>query len=207
MKNTVVLLLSALVIAGSFSGCKKGENDPFLSLRSRKSRLEGNWVIVKEEVSETNINGSTTEIMQSVYDGKMKITTTTTTVGTISTTVIDTVKYTFNFDIKKDGNYKITAANENKIDIVTTEGTWLFLGKSKLNDLKNKEAILLTTTKQVVSSNPVANSVNYENLNGLTIVIDALKNKEMMTIVEENSSNEDGLTSSKKLAKTTYSHP
>ena len=207
MKNTVILLLSALVIAGSFSGCKKGENDPFLSLRSRKSRLEGNWVIVKEEVSETNINGSTTEIMQSVYDGKMKITTTTTTVGTISTTVIDTVKYTFNFDIKKDGNYKITAANENKIDIVTTEGTWLFLGKSKLNDLKNKEAILLTTTKQVVSSNPVANSVNYENLNGLTIVIDALKNKEMMTIVEENSSNEDGLTSSKKLTKTTYSHP
>ena len=207
MKNTVILLLSALVIAGSFSGCKKGENDPFLSLRSRKSRLEGNWVIVKEEVSETNINGSTTEIMQSVYDGEMKVTTTTTTVGTISTTVIDTVKYTFNFDIKKDGNYKITAANENKIDIVTTEGTWLFLGKSKLNDLKNKEAILLTTTKQVVSSNPVANSVNYENLNGLTIVIDALKNKEMMTIVEENSSNEDGLTSSKKLAKTTYSHP
>lgn len=207
MKNTVVLLLSALVIAGSFSGCKKGENDPFLSLRSRKSRLEGNWVIVKEEVSETNINGSTTEIMQSVYDGKMKITTTTTTVGALSTTVIDTVKFTVNFDIKKDGNYKITAANENKIDIVTTEGTWLFLGKSKLNDLKNKEAILLTTTKQVVSSNPVANSVNYENLNGLTIVIDALKNKEMMTIVEENSSNEDGLTSSKKLAKTTYSHP
>ncbi len=207
MKNTVILLLSALVIAGSFSGCKKGENDPFLSLRSRKSRLEGNWVIVKEEVSETNINGSTTEIMQSVYDGKMKVTTTTTTVGALSTTVIDTVKYTVNFDIKKDGNYKIIAANENKIDIVTTEGTWLFLGKSKLNDLKNKEAILLTTTKQVVSSNPVANSVNYENLNGLTIVIDALKNKEMMTIVEENSSNEDGLTSSKKLTKTTYSHP
>jgi hypothetical protein len=207
MKSTVVLLLSALVIASSFSGCKKGENDPFLSLRSRKSRLEGNWVIVKEEVSETNINGSTTEIMQSVYDGKMKVTTTTTTVGALSTTVIDTVKYTVNFDIKKDGNYKIIAANENKIDIVTTEGTWLFLGKSKLNDLKNKEAILLTTTKQVVSSNPVANSVNYENLNGLTIVIDALKNKEMMTIVEENSSNEDGLTSSKKLTKTTYSHP
>jgi len=207
MKNTVVLLLSALVIAGSFSGCKKGENDPLLSLRSRKSRLEGNWVIVKEEVSETNINGSTTEAIQSVYDGEMKVTTTTTTVGTIATTVIDTVKYTFNFDIKKDGNYKITAANENKIDIVTTEGTWLFLGKSKLNDLKNKEAILLTTSKQVVSSNPVANSVNYENLNGLTIVIDELKNKEMMTIVEENSSNEDGLTSSKKLTKTTYSHP
>ena len=207
MKNTVVLLLSALVIASSFIGCKKGENDPLLSLRSRKSRLEGNWVIVKEEVSETNINGSTTEIMQSVYDGEMKVTTTTTTVGTISTTVIDTVKYTFNFDIKKDGNYKMIAANENKIDIVTTEGTWLFLGKSKLNGLKNKEAILLTTSKQVVSSNPVANSVNYENLNGLTIVIDALKNKEMMTIVEENSSNEDGLTSSKKLTKTTYSHP
>ena len=207
MKNTVILLLSALFIAGSFSGCKKGENDPFLSLRSRKSRLEGNWVIVKEEVSETNINGSTTEIMQSVYDGKMKVTTTTTTAGALSTTVIDTVKYTVNFDIKKDGNYKMIAANENKIDIVTTEGTWLFLGKSKLNGLKNKEAILLTTTKQVVSSNPVANSVNYENLNGLTIVIDALKNKEMMTIVEENSSNEDGLTSSKKLTKTTYSHP
>ena len=207
MKNTVILLLSALFIAGSFSGCKIGENDPFLSLRSRKSRLEGNWVIVKEEVSETNINGSTTEIMQSVYDGKMKVTTTTTTAGALSTTVIDTVKYTVNFDIKKDGNYKMIAANENKIDIVTTEGTWLFLGKSKLNGLKNKEAILLTTTKQVVSSNPVANSVNYENLNGLTIVIDALRNKEMITIVEENSSNEDGLTSSKKLAKTTYSHP
>ena len=41
MKN--LLLILALVAA--FTSCKKGENDPFLSLKSRKGRLAGDWIV------------------------------------------------------------------------------------------------------------------------------------------------------------------
>lgn len=44
----IVLIAGTLVLPS----CKKGEDDPFLSLRSRKSRVAGTW-----EVKEVVING------------------------------------------------------------------------------------------------------------------------------------------------------
>ncbi len=204
MKKIITFTLGLVLISGSFSSCKKGDNDPFLSLRSRKARLEGSWKVTKEEVTETNTDGTTTVQIQSIFDGSKKITTTTTKIGAITSVDIDTVKYVVTLVIDKKGNYNMTNVNDNHLDVYTEKGTWIFLGKSNLDKLKNKEAILLTTTQTIISDGNETNTVDYTNLSGKTIVLDALKNKEMITIVEENSANSTGLDSSKKLTKTTY---
>lgn len=43
MKTLIIVVAVILTI----SSCKKGEDDPTLSLRSRTNRLEGNWVVKK----------------------------------------------------------------------------------------------------------------------------------------------------------------
>ncbi len=47
-KNFKLTLVAGLLLATvgvQFSGCKKGAEDPFLSLRSRKARLTGEWTV------------------------------------------------------------------------------------------------------------------------------------------------------------------
>ncbi len=51
MNRISIILFSVLIISSGFlvSSCKKGENDPLLSLRTRNNRLKGNWELVKLE--------------------------------------------------------------------------------------------------------------------------------------------------------------
>jgi hypothetical protein len=204
MKKTTLIFLSAILLTGTFVACKKGDNDPFLSLRSRKDRLSGLWTVKEETVNEViTIPGSTTT-NNIVYDGEMAISSSVTVASGVSTTTIDTSKYSVSLEIKKTGNYEKKIVNANLLDIELYSGTWMFLGKSKIDKLKKKEAILITTSKAVISDGTVSNSYVYADLNGKTIVIDQLKNKEMITIVVEDQANETGLSSSTKTTKTTY---
>jgi hypothetical protein len=83
MKKLTILLLSAVAITSTFNSCKKGEDDKFLSLRSRDARLMREWVLEKYESNSSdvrsNINGgsSTTRTIEL----------TTTSSGTNSTTI------------------------------------------------------------------------------------------------------------------------
>ena len=64
MKNSIKLAALALVIAAtSFSGCKKGENDPFLSLKSRKSRAAGEWKLSAFTTTYTDASGTDTQTL------------------------------------------------------------------------------------------------------------------------------------------------
>jgi len=47
-------IIAAVLIIASFTGCKKGDEDPFISLRSRQNRLVGEWNLVDGKV-ETKI--------------------------------------------------------------------------------------------------------------------------------------------------------
>lgn len=63
MKNINKILASLIAIMFSvmlFDGCKKGEEDPFLSLRSRDSRIEGTWKLVSVEKSVTSTDNTST---------------------------------------------------------------------------------------------------------------------------------------------------
>jgi hypothetical protein len=57
MKNKNLFSLAAaglmLAVGLQFSGCKKGEEDPFLSLRSRKARITGEWTVTAATESYT----------------------------------------------------------------------------------------------------------------------------------------------------------
>ena len=39
MKNTLIAAVILSTVSAGFTGCKKGENDPFISFMSRKGRL------------------------------------------------------------------------------------------------------------------------------------------------------------------------
>lgn len=204
MKKIIALSFTAALIVSSIVSCKKGEHDPFLSLKSRKARLEGSWTVTAQETDQTSVDGGVTVRTMATYDGTMEIKTTTTTNGSLVTTQVDTSYYEYTLTIKKDGNYTQLIKNNNNLELTQFDGTWMFVGKSKLNNLKNKEAVLFTKTKSTILFNGFTNVVDYTDLSGTTVLIDQLKSKEMITISEVNSNNEDGLTMDKSLIKTTF---
>lgn len=204
MKKVLLLALSTLLLAGSFTSCKKGENDPAVSLASRKARVSGEWTVTKEESKTTETNGGTfgfSETTVSVYDGTTKTTTISHTPNSGNDeTTTDVMIYTHSLTIEKDGTYKETYANGS--DIVTYEGTWMFLGKSKADKLKKKEAIMFTLRTETATSGSSTSITNIKNLSGTVLMIDQLKSKEMITIIDESYSDDNN--SSTELTTTTY---
>ncbi|HOU97507.1 MAG TPA: hypothetical protein PLP65_01545 [Bacteroidales bacterium] len=56
MKVISNTLLAILTIGLIFNSCRKGEDDPFVSFRSRDQRLIGKWKLVEEKISTEEIN-------------------------------------------------------------------------------------------------------------------------------------------------------
>ena len=124
MKNVnkiLVLLLVAVFAIPMLNSCKKGEGDPFLSLKSREGRLKGEWKLT--EGTETGTMGTTsytatfTETMCTyVYSGQSS-----------------TFPYTEVVEFLKDNEFKSTVTNDG--DIETCEGFWAFMdGYDELSD-------------------------------------------------------------------------
>ena len=99
MKKLIVGALSIALLAGGMSSCKKGENDPFLSLKSRKGRMAGEWTVTKltstevdtpaggtASTSTTTVDGSTLTMVESSGGNS------TTTNGTINTATMSIKK-------------------------------------------------------------------------------------------------------------------
>ncbi len=61
-KKVMIALAVAALVAPTLESCKKGENDPGLSLRSRKGRVAGQWTVKSwEEKSSTTSNSTYTQ--------------------------------------------------------------------------------------------------------------------------------------------------
>lgn len=204
MKKIIIFSFSTILISLSFLSCKKGEHDPFLSLRSRTARLTGDWTVTNQVISTSEMFEDSTISINGIYNGKNKISTTVIQNKDTTITIIDTVFYSYKISFKKDGTYSQTIKYNNNINLKTVEGTWVFLGKSDINNLKNKEAILLTTTKTIVFNGSSTDVFNYTNLNGKTLVLDELKNDEIISIEDTDYKNETKLNSGKSSIKTTY---
>lgn len=160
--------ISLAILAGTlmFTSCKKGENDPSISLYSRKARVAGEWNVDKivSTTTETGTNAGIayTEVNTTTFDGTNFTNTSTNTSG--STSVTETVTGTIatnTMTFEKEGTFVqnqtyTTVETEDlgggdKIVTTTThtdvyEGTWNFLGK--VDEFKNKERMVLNTTKQ-----------------------------------------------------------
>jgi hypothetical protein len=185
--QTLALAAVVVVSGASFTACKKGENDPGLSLKSRKGRLTGDWKVTKADMTQTS-GGSTSST-------KIEGTTITQTSGGGSIT--GTCAYTLTID--KEGTYEFKQSETygGITNNRTEKGRWSFLGKNKDAEVKNKEAILMLVTS---SDNGTSTTTYTTPDNGSVWMIDQLKNKEM--IVKGKTS----MTSGSSTSTTEYSY-
>lgn len=147
--NSTILFLALITLIET--GCKKGEDDPFFSLRSRKARVVGDWKLTAGKETETTFdNGSATTYTSSyTYDGSTRAESETISNSSGSFTTTNSVSYTTTYKFEKDGTFSsVTVA-----DGVTTtvDGTWNF--GSGVGEKKNKSELVLTATKTVYDGN------------------------------------------------------
>jgi hypothetical protein len=163
MKN-LLLVLAATACLIATPSCKKGENDPFLSLRSRKSRLVGEYDVTSYNYTIARVlaNGDKNSFTTTIEDAAGTNVIITEIVGDPVVTTTDQIivnKWEFNF--KKDGtwtgeNNSIVIQDQTVDGVVvesfefTTEsnleegGTWSFVG-GQAEEFKNKERVALST--------------------------------------------------------------
>jgi len=126
MKYLLIILTIILV-----SSCRKGSEDPVLSLRSRTNRLTGDWKLLLGKEERKNANGN--------FINEYKE-------GLVYTGFNPSIrKCTWEFTFKKDGTF-ISDRKEYWDSLIYVfekkTGKWNFLGK--IGDWKNKEQILIT---------------------------------------------------------------
>ena len=188
MKNFKRALLILVVVLMALPACKKGKDDPGISLRSRKARLSGEWKLTAG--STTSLSGGST--------------TTATYNGSTCTETFGGSSYTFAYaealtiDKKGTFEYVITGASSS----TTYKGSWYFGGKNKDLDLKKKESVVLLITSEVDVSGGTTSTYTYTgtDVNILTLNIDELKNKEMIIVLDGtdvSGSSTDNITGTK----------
>jgi hypothetical protein len=125
-----VLLLTVLAVTlFVVQSCKKGEDDPFLSLKTRDSRIAGEWILKSQELTESETESydgiSETESNTLKYDGAIV----TETFVSGGETEIYTYSYTKKIEIFKDGSYKTVETEDGSM--YTSSGNWWWLNDSK----------------------------------------------------------------------------
>ncbi|MCF8298272.1 MAG: hypothetical protein K9J13_12065 [Saprospiraceae bacterium] len=156
------------------NSCKKGENDPFFSFRTRDARITGKWEMISSEYYyiHTYSIGQTKSTSSSFDNGKMTSTTYNSTSGT-PITETTTYPYSSNLTIEKDGNYLwIFQSDTSNYEY---SGAWHWLNDNKkktliafdgrtypyiVNRLTNKELILKIDFVDIRKSN---GEVTYQN--------------------------------------------
>jgi len=165
MKKLVSYILIVWFIGGVFflNSCKRGENDPFFSFRSRKQRVTGYWDINTVDKKTTTINKDGEKIIETFTISGENAKLITQTVNTPADTIITVsgkVKEAF-YRFDKDGrmdyvfryelvdNYAETDENTSFTTIERTitnyeyrgNGTWNFL--AGMDNYSNKERLSL----------------------------------------------------------------
>ena len=199
MKKITIAVLGLALVAGTFTSCKKGENDPALSLTSRKARVSGEWMLSSASSEGTytfkDEDSNFTQTTSTEYDGEQEITSYTFD----GNTSYDTIMYTQEMTINKDGSF--TAVYESTWDGGSykseTEGSWAFVGKSKDADLKKKEAIIISVTDEQETNTFTGGSSTQSSTrsafsDGDILIIDQLKSKEMIVLTDRMWEDVDG---------------
>ncbi len=125
MKSTKMMLV-ALIIATTMitilPSCKKGDDDPIVSLRTRKDRFTNTWTLVKYEK-----NGVTQDLNGATYIYN------TFNSGTLTRTIEGTV-FGFSARVVSDGTWSFLNDDED-VKIIITNDTVIY----NIQRLANKE--------------------------------------------------------------------
>ncbi len=205
MKKIMLLAGMAAMMATTvvtFDSCRKGAEDPAISLRSRKARLVGEWKLT--EGNDTSTNGS--------FTSYTAYTETTETVSTGSGSAMSNPyeeKMTFNADGTFEIYEKTTNASSGSYDVMTTTGTWDF--NSGVGEETKMAKVILTPTnvEEVSTSGSSITTTNYAYVNNalvFTIDLVRLSNKELKVYSIDNSvSTGTSTSSSTSVSHKTYS--
>ena len=202
MKKIIIVGIGIIALSVNLISCKKGENDPFLSLSTRKARLVGEWTLTKIEGTYSDIYPADTpnnETSTTTYSNGLE---TVTTVDGSGSTSVSTDTYTVTYSFTKDRKYTITTTKLATVEV--EEGDWLFMGKNKTDKIKNKEGIYLIKSKSSSTTNGTTTTETFTGTSvGTPILIDQLKGKEIV-LIDEYSVNwgTDTETSSRKMTLT-----
>lgn len=121
-------ILSALALILVFSGCRKGEDDPRFSMRTRKARLTGDWKLESGNAGLTSGGYNNTYTFMGMDYTRNESTSYTTYIG----------KYILNLRINKDGSFSF----KEYLAGLTLEasGTWNF--NTGIGSAKGKEEVV-----------------------------------------------------------------
>lgn len=183
-----------------FSACKKGDGDPFLSLKSRKARLCREWVLTNQNLITRGFQDNSQWIEYTIIyeNGTRSV---TTTVNQNDKTQTDT-KYEFSINFLKDFKYESREKSYWPNGVVKTEtvenGTWTFLNKNQSEEFKNKERISTCINSRRIKSyndqneilnNEINNFINY--VHSETFTIYRLTSKQMIFEIKSRYRNEN----------------
>ena len=107
----VIVSLSIIVIPS----CKKGEDDPFISIRSRDARITAKWKLVNLESTSSGPSSTTTSVLNGSL---LTVTYTSPSYGSSSSTS----SYSLDLEINSDGTSSSTEILDG--DISTSKSTW-----------------------------------------------------------------------------------
>jgi hypothetical protein len=171
MKNKLKLALLVITSTLLFSNCKKGQEDPVFSLRTRKARLAGEWRMVSGNASLTQLIAAEPPFNQNFAFNGTKATINETESG--GPAIIYTATYNLNLTIKKDGTFNF---RENFAgDVLDVSGHWDF--NTGVGDAKRKEEITLKleTITGGITKEHIFNKLRTE----FTYKLVELRNKEL----------------------------
>jgi len=176
----IILFVAAAGLMIATPSCKKGENDPFLSLSTRKARIAGSynidsWMISTTAIDSdgdktqvtTNINGSTgTRTIIDTPEGEGATTRTRTiTVNSASFTVgkdgtwSSVFNTTTTWSEEGDGFF-VESYDYTLVETLSESGNWSFLG-GQPEDFKNKERVLFSVINST-KSDQTTEVANYD---------------------------------------------
>jgi hypothetical protein len=192
-KNILLFTLAAGLLM-TLPGClKKGEDDPAISLRTRKARLTGTWKIQ-----------SGTEEMRNFYfaTSPQRINKHTTTYSSTSYTQIreadktdpstETGSLSYEFEFMKDGGFTSTMVKNNHIWVIRS-GIWNFT--SGVGKHKNKDQIVIhinqrTSYYKDTNDPPPTEDILFTKYGGnttdFTYYLKELRNKKLVLVSEYN---------------------
>ena len=146
------LVTTYSIIILTFLGCQKGEEDPAISLISRKARLTGTWDLFE-------MSSATNQTTQEFQKGVLT--------SALNDTSITSTNYSLVYVFDRAGGYEFTEISSLPEDItincdaytrnVIENGNWEFTGG---NGEPSKSQLLLMQTRREISESDQGSNVN-----------------------------------------------
>ena len=169
MKESYRIFYFYFVVMLMLWGCKKGEDDPTLSLRTRKERFAGDWNLTRGFISSSSKNSVVnTSYSESVF----------TTTTSLNPNLVLSGSYSRTLSINKEGTFIDEIYKDNQF--TKDQGFWTFLSGNDIEELKNKEAVLFKIASRFNSVGNILNQFEGEERPLATIRLKKLANEEMV---------------------------